>query len=456
MDQLLKFLAVVRKYHFWILVVLAVVLSVSLWAKASAGLSADTKKRKTALEETHKTVEKITTESDPANDEVIKAIQKADENLKGNVHRAWQFLYREQQEKNPWPSLGPEFLNHVKSLDLDDPSVEIQDFHRGTYGVYMKGQVLGILEKIIDRRRQVAVDAKERGAGLPPGAGGAAGPYTVRGGVPMKVVGKVDWPGAEQIERDYAWPGVIPSTLQVRLAQEDLWVYQALLRIVNETNEGATDYSNAVVKTIEKLEIGRRASALFGAPKVAAAPREKDENGDDIEPPPMIQAQAPTDGKRVSAEQATLLANRYLDKEFQPLAATAAQPYEQFRMMPVHLTLLMDQKKIPKLLAECGNCSMPVEVRRVTITSSKQAAPVAGAAAAAPLDDKDDERDNRSAALAPAAIPGAEGNDSLVRVDVLGVIYIFAAPTQANLETSPTAPAAEEGSEVIVLPPEGQ
>ena len=53
-----------------------------------------------------------------------------------------------------------------------------------------------------------------------------------------------------------------PSTLAILLAQEDLWVCQALLRVISNCNEGAAKDkpSTAVVKRIEHLDIGRDAA----------------------------------------------------------------------------------------------------------------------------------------------------------------------------------------------------
>ena len=59
----------------------------------------------------------------------------------------------------------------------------------------------------------------------------------------------------------------MPNSFQVRLAQEDLWVYEALLRIIRATNEGATSYHNAAIKRIEGLHIGTAGSAAFATSK---------------------------------------------------------------------------------------------------------------------------------------------------------------------------------------------
>ena len=47
------------------------------------------------------------------------------------------------------------------------------------------------------------------------------------------------------------------------MAQEDLWVYEALLRIIENTNQGYTSYYNAPVKEIDALQIGADASKAW-------------------------------------------------------------------------------------------------------------------------------------------------------------------------------------------------
>ena len=42
-------------------------------------------------------------------------------------------------------------------------------------------------------------------------------------------------------------------------------------------------------------------------------------------------------------------------------------PFAEFKLMPIRMSLIMDQHRIPKLLVECANSNMPIEVRRVRI-----------------------------------------------------------------------------------------
>src|SRR5690606_211163 len=74
---------------------------------------------------------------------------------------------------------------------------------------------------------------------------------------------KVTWEKQDEIRKslEEGMTGGMPSTLQVRLRQEDYWVYQALLNIIRQTNEGALYTSR--VKVIEDLAIGANSAKQF-------------------------------------------------------------------------------------------------------------------------------------------------------------------------------------------------
>ena len=59
--------------------------------------------------------------------------------------------------------------------------------------------------------------------------------------------------------------------------------------------------------------------------------------------------------------------NRYVDDKGKPLADPTQQPYGEFRMMPINLKVVIEQREIPRLLAECANSAMRIDVRRVRI-----------------------------------------------------------------------------------------
>ena len=61
------------------------------------------------------------------------------------------------------------------------------------------------------------------------------------------------------------------------------------------------------------------------------------------------------------------LAGRYVGDEGKPLGNPAQQPYGEFRMMPIDLKVVIEQRDIPRLLAECANSAMRIDVRAVRV-----------------------------------------------------------------------------------------
>ena len=82
------------------------------------------------------------------------------------------------------------------------------------------------------------------------------------------------------------------------------------------------------------------------------------------------QARAGQGGAQEGDEQ--LLNGRYLDENGQPLPASAAMtstsgPFAEFKQIFVYMKFVMDQRKVPDLLAACANSTLPIETRQVRI-----------------------------------------------------------------------------------------
>jgi len=161
------------------------------------------------------------------------------------------------------------------------------------------------------------------------------------------------------------------------------------------------------------------------------------------------------------------LQGRYVDKNDRPLPAGRPHPFAEFKMMPVCMKLVVDQRRIPDLLAECANCSMPVLVRRVTLCPenskpsnlNRAQQTTAGmfsfggqnegeeeSGDTQPEESSDSQLGGGMGALS-ARIPGMGRND--VNVEIQGIVYIFNPPDMKKLGTGSegaTAGAAQPPS----------
>ncbi len=453
--QLRQVLGIIVKYHFWILCGLVVLIGVGTWLFATSSLARATEERRTQLLQAREQVSKVRSVANHPNKRVVEAIQREHRRLIDIVYRAWEELYRDQRERNKWPQqLGQEFLNVVNSLGPDE---EIPVRYREIYQYFIKNHFPEWYD-IVDLRlppkrdaqgnimrdengRPLKQDPFERssaGAVRTYGGGEYTTPETgypgdtsyagstmagTRTGPADDRIGIVEWnmQDLQRIRAQFDWP-TTPSTFEVRIAQENLWVYEALLRIIRETNEGATSYYNAAIKRIESLQIGQEAaisllaaqSRLFGAGMLAGGAAGPGGSmtggmatmpglspgmpmGGPMMPGPMMPGMgmstyygsdygpegpegmaAPgmpmrpgAPGARAqSAEELIrqrLTHFRYVDKDGKPLAADAPHPFAEFKMMPVRMLLFLDQRRIPRLLVNCANSSMPVQVRVVSL-----------------------------------------------------------------------------------------
>lgn len=502
MDQLAPILTAVKKHYFWVVVGVVVVLSSAVAVQATSKLGSEAKARGAAIDNTFKSVEDIARQQGLANQQVVELIKKKTALLKENVLAAWQRLYEDQKRNCKLPDeFGEQFQKEFMEA-YPDARKEISLALRESYGNFIQKR-LEQLEAIIDVLREKEKPAA--GGGQPktiPGLGilSAGGERDDFGGplgrpaerkpgreLKEEMVGVVEWNAAERerIKERFRWRGA-PTTREVLLAQEDLWVYQALLTVIKNTNEGAQRHDKAYVKRIEALDIGRDATQRFGrdtrssySPSAlgpasnlpgALPSGEVDGFSQPGAAPAMPEfpaatpsAPAPT-ASQLTGREKQLLTGRYVDANGEPLEAEAAHPYAEFKMMPIYMRLRVDQRRIPRLLAECANSNMPIEIKVIEFQPGRgRRFDLAG------LERKSSEDSQGGAGgggffgfggttavgRTSSAYDTPEETEATydVTLELKGIIYIFNPPDPAVFGTG-TASQAQAGAEGA--PPQGQ
>ena len=402
-------LAWLKKYYFWVLLGIEILVVLGFWFMVTSDLADQYGSREHAIKGHFNEMQTVSSQSAPPNEQVIKAIEEKHKQLKDKALQAWEKLYKEQETKNPWPQvLGPKFLEMIQTLK---PGQEIPDDYREYYQNVIE-KYFPTLFELVNRRHPV------KGATAAKDANGQAD--TANSRRPMEGIVRWDDGDVSRIQKKFKWNNP-PSTLEIRLAQEDLWVYTALLEIIESTNQGYTSYYNAPVKEIDALEIGADASKAWSQAESALGKSEE------ASAPAATSSTAAAGGEAQADDPAKRLkADRYVNEKGKPLGPDDIAPFAEFKMMPIHMKLVMDQSKINKLLAECANRNMPVEVRRVRLTGNAGAA--AGVAVAAAGDAGSTGGDSDA--------PHAESSaTSDVQVDIQGIIYIYNPPDRAKLGT---------------------
>lgn len=489
MEKLNKVLAILTKYQFWFTFVIMVLVAIGCWWMATSGLAKQFSDRKTKLGGAFRSI--VIPQNQP-NSGVIDKIRQQQEALKRGVFEAWTILYNQQKSQNPLPKvLGEDFELQFENLK---PKQELEHSYLEMYQHFIK-RYLPTLKLLVDARRpperkEGSNEAGAGGAGFERrptralgtggvGLGGGPGMGGRAAGAEEELIGTVEWKKSDYLalEERFTWKEA-PSTLAVVLAQENLWVYEALLRVIKNTNEGATGYTTAAVKRIDALEIGDAAAKAWRDAQASIFKTGTGTGGGDgvrvmgrVASPDFRDMRGGQGGDQ--EKQQILIEGRYVDDKGQPLSYEPESPYyakhpnDQFKMMPIRMMLLMDQRRLPKLLVACANSSMPIEVKRVRILKSQGGTIELGGMTASPGGAASGGRTamemggragsradlyRRSGQGQPDHGRAAEGEQAFsenleagpldMPVEIHGVIYIYNPPERATLSTSAAAAEA--------------
>ncbi len=411
MEKFRAFLEVLKKYHFWVLCGLIVLLDFAGWFFAISSEEKDFTARKSKIESSFSTVRAISNNAEhPSRAYVDQVAAITNGPLAAQVKKASSRLYDEQHAANPLPLVFPNSASDQASFQTAfekiwrQPIEEIEKLPPGTLDqVYREKYRDHIAEhfpklfQLIEQRTEVEDGGSPVMGGL--GRGGRGGFGGGPGGKAKQTTGIVDWTDAEQKKNTFLdrFTRSVPTTLDIMMAQEELWVYETLLKVVRNTNNvGANkdhyvkpaSHKQARIKQILAMDIGKDAVQEWTASEKPVFDLATDTSHAPAEnrgPQPMPQSGRP--GTMVVGQNpgASPLVNRYVDDKGKPLADPTQQPFGEFRMMPVTLKVVIEQREIPRLLAECANSAMRIDVRGVRILEEHPAA-VALTAAAAPTD----------------------------------------------------------------------
>jgi hypothetical protein len=398
MDKVKVALALLKKHHFWVMTVVVILCGLTGWFMATSQLWAEYQASRAKILGKFDDMNKIRSE-EQKNDDWIKGIEDETTQLKAKVALAWKKVYTEQRDYVlKWPKVLGE--QNIAILQTLAPTAEIPIDTREDYLNYIHNEFPRLLDivKAQDLRKAKTLAA-------------ATNPKQSREeAAAAEQVYKVIWDSKNQeaISQQLDWQ-VTPTSHEVREVQENLWVYESLLNIVNNLNDLATGNYNARVKEIRSLSIGKEAASKFQAGMAEGW----------IDHPDSAAG-----GVSATTTTGTETEGRYVDDKGKPLTATdaAAGGASEFKRMPVCLELVMDQREISRLLIECANSPLPVEVRQFRVHPKKK--DTAGA-----------QTRSRTGGSGSNSSGGEEKDQGLydVLVEVQGIIYIFNPPDVTKL-----------------------
>lgn len=416
----------VKKYSIWVAIPLAVIIALVVAQMAVGAIEKKFEQTKNDLTSAKSGVESIINDKMQPNQKTINAIKDCTKSLSTKVLLAWSYLEEDQKIRNKWPSSLPSSV--LEEIERLRPGDSIKETERLKYGLFVNGHLPEMLEKAEIRKKEIYVydpeleefiwteaddvltrlksntgrvigGSNERSGGSGRLGGGMAnlgggstrnasgsgvgGAEDVRKAEDERYVGKVDWLVPE-IGRLVSWDQR-PASIQVWYAQEDIWVYEALLSVITATNKSAKSRDDAPIKRIEGLLIGQQASVAFAnlAGKTIGNLGGTSTTGDagsssggSSTPDPGGNSSG-TGGSMPSSPndeegwKTYILDNRYVGLDLKPLKVTDTPPFKEFNRMPVCLQLTVDQLRIPDILVNCANCAMPIDVLQVRINPSR-------------------------------------------------------------------------------------
>ena len=434
--------------------------------------------RQGQITQAYKAVEPIKSNTSHPNDDVIQGDTKQAQIQRDMVKKVWEELYQAQRDDVlKWPAdIGEEFVAYMQKRKFGDP---ISEEMRGFYNNYIENRFDSLLE-IVKAKKMAA----RGGAGGRGGYGGMMG----EGGFGAAAVADpaededylVDWLDQGQLQQKLMFPGGKPTALQVWVTQEDLWVYETLLKVIKQTNQakGAVRPDNTAVRMIMELQVGAMAATesmgqiIIPQPDAAAGGMMGERGGyggmmgeggyggmmgeggyggmmGEGGYGGMMGGEGGYGGMMGErggyggmmgeggggGGDATLLMRRYLNAEGKPEEAGSVDTVlaSEFRQLPIKMRLMMDEKFIPTILLKCANATLPIEVKQVRINPSKSGGTFG----------------STNGARGNANIRGVDqaAMATLTEVIIRGAVYIYNEPDTARL-TIPGEELAQPGDEV--------
>lgn len=437
-------LSAIAKYHFWILAMLVPLVLGPLLFMGAASLQQDIAAQRRQIESKIGQARSVTSVQSHPNENWVTAINTDTEAVQRETLDEWRRFWHSQRGLRTWPTeLGDQFLQDVAALKpggtLNGNS--LRQYWEKTKSLARRLPArMGVKDEMVDA---------ERGGGGADVAGPGGGTATLE--PPLK------WSATSQ-QKLYAsfanWPSQ-PSTTQVVLAQEELWVYGMFCDLLNGfvKSSGATGAHDSPLTLVDELAVGF--PAAFPADQTRARQRillpqsatGAIEGLSMMEPPPGAEAAgqtpwhprftsrsgqpsgAPAGGPQAVPADDDFRGWIYVDFDGKPLSAAelaAAPALKMIHLMPFVLRVVVDQRQLDHLLATIAASPIPIDVREVRVN------PGAGADGA-----------QAGGALAPRAeAPGqaGEGRQQGLKVNDLvvelrGTVALAAPPDDAPATT---------------------
>ena len=237
-DNLRAYGVMLQKHHFWLLSLALPLIVLPLLFIANGHLSAGMASARSKINSHLLAIKQVDNKPAHPNEEWETEIKAASDGLKRETFAEWTRFWESQKPLRKWPeSLGNDFVSKAEALKPDGqlPSAMLDRYHNGVLDIVRKlPEILGSANAMFKDDSEVKVAA-------------------VRTRTPAHLI---VWSPDDQMRlfTSFQWDKK-PSTSKALLAQEEIWVYQLLCKLIAETNKSAAGAYNAPITRIEQLAV---------------------------------------------------------------------------------------------------------------------------------------------------------------------------------------------------------
>src|SRR5208337_3047499 len=337
-EQLKEFLRQCIKYRFWISLSVAALFAIIAYFLGSSPIQAKADKQTQAINQAAKDVKQFAAPGVP-NDQYKPIVDEKTEVLTKDVDSAWKKLYSRQAPLLTWPKTVQQ---RFREWGRKCPT----NVAEGAVELAKVDYIEAYPEYVDEVYRVLHAFDYETGTGI------------------------VAAPPKEVLLRPQVFdPTKLPELGTIWASQERLWIQRTVLEVVAQVNKKAKDWDSAIVKQINVLEVGDPVAQ----DQRSIAKGEQLEESEAIKAPGSEAAEeTPAGGSGGNSPES--LMRGYMGRGGKGGAGAVAGATEsiffikpandkgQYKILPILLSVLVDQDHIQDLLVEMENSPMAIQV----------------------------------------------------------------------------------------------
>ncbi len=416
MEQIKPILLWLLRNRFWIVCSLVAVASLATWYMAWQAIDKQRADQQTKIQGKHTAIKGVlgtTAQTDDPdtpipthpNEGTRKKMDQQIQLAAEAALTAWQVRYDQQKEVLKFADEIPEHIRTVlethQPMELPLEQELMEQTFRGTYGEFIVARMPELARETINTTWQY--DEKGDELDLSAGTLSAKKGEEVDATIPAKE-DLVRWNKANQalwhskVTEYSGYDGNTnannyPSSEQMLSLQQDLWILEAMLKIVAKVNEGYVANDLAPIERLDHILVGKDAMAAPPASifdvsiKTDLKSTDNRKGGRGGKRPPSAggrgggAAKAPRGGtaKYNPSESSSAFHGRYVDRDYRQLNKSeivnvltsnklSNRSYLAVaKRIPVRVGVRMDERKINDFIAAASNSPFTFEIRQVRI-----------------------------------------------------------------------------------------